>query len=403
MLSARAYSLRMQVMLAISLSWVGGFTNVLTFLCCDKAFTSHMTGNSTNFGRALAEGSWGELGFYGAILASFFFGAAFSAALTEGGRQLGHRSNYVLPLGVEALLLIGMMAIHQFLRGNAFAIDFGMPLVGAFAMGIQNATITKISGSVVRTTHVTGVMTDLGLEGMQYVLWCWRQARGFRLNRTRRILRVSQRHPTAQRLMVLYAIYLSFVGGVIGATLAFPRTGSWALIVPVLFLLYLIQVDWRRPIADIRELDPLSDPELRMHGLLHALLPRELVIFRLAHLHDDPHHPTPNYHLWIERIPAEKTVVILAFSPLMKIKSRSIEDLELVEKRLRETGRTLIVAGLTPIQYRILDRRGFFQTLGMASVHPDLEFAIAHASALIRERAASTARADAAAPELARS
>ncbi len=402
MLSARAYSLRMQVMLAISLSWVGGFTNVLTFLCCDKAFTSHMTGNSTNFGRALAEGSWSEFGFYGAILMSFFFGAAISAALTEGGRQLGHRSNYILPLGVEALLLIGMMAIHQFLRSNTFAIDFGMPLIGAFAMGIQNATITKISGSVVRTTHVTGVMTDLGLEGMQYVLWCWRQARGFQINRTRRILRVSQRHPTAQRLMVLYAIYLSFVGGVIGATLAFPRTSSWALIVPVLFLCYLIRVDWRRPIADIRELDPMSDPELRMHGLLHSLLPRELALFRLSHLHDDPNHPTPNYHLWIERIPAEKTVVILAFSPLMKIKSRSIEDLELVAKRLRDTGRSLIVAGLTPIQYRILDRRGFIQTIGIESVHPDLEFAIAHASALIRERSVERVRADAA-PELARS
>ena len=49
MLSARAYSIRKKAMLAISLSWVGGFTNVLTFLYCDT-FTSHITGTSTNFG-----------------------------------------------------------------------------------------------------------------------------------------------------------------------------------------------------------------------------------------------------------------------------------------------------------------------------------------------------------------
>ena len=386
MLSARAYSLRMQVMLAISLSWVGGFTNVITFLCCDKAFASHMTGNSTNFGRSLAEASWSEVAFYGGILVAFFTGAAVSAALTEGGRQLGHRSNYILPLGVEALLLGAMMLLYKYARNNVFEIDTVMPAIGAFAMGIQNATITKISGSVVRTTHVTGVMTDLGLEGTQYLLWCWRQARGFSLSRTRRILRVSQRHPTAQRLLVLYAIYLSFVGGVIGATLVFPRTGAWALIAPIVFLAYLVSVDWRRPIADIREIDPLSDPELHMHGLLHSLLPRELCLFRLAHLHDDAHHPTPNYHLWISRIPAEKTVVILVFSPLMKIKSRSIADLEDVVKHLHASGRELIVAGLTPIQYRILDRRGFIESIGIECVYPDLEFAIAHASTLIRDR-----------------
>jgi uncharacterized membrane protein YoaK (UPF0700 family) len=385
-LSARAYSLRMQVMLAISLSWVGGFTNVITFLCCDKAFISHMTGNSTNFGRSLAESSWQEVLFYGGILVAFFTGAAISAALTEGGRQLGHRSNYILPLGFEALLLAAMMLLYKFARNNIFEIDTIMPVIGAFAMGIQNATITKISGSVVRTTHVTGVITDLGLEGMQYLLWCWRQARGFSLNRTRRILRVSQRHPTAQRLLVLYAIFLSFVGGVIGATLVFPTTGAWALICPILFLGYLVSVDWRRPIADIRELDPMSDPELRMHGLLHSLLPPELTIFRLAHLHDDANHATPNYHLWLSRIPAEKKVVILVFSPLMKIKTRSIADLEDVVRHLEASGRALIVAGLTPIQYRILDRRGFIQKIGIECVYPDLEFAIAHASSLIRAR-----------------
>src|SRR4051794_27316209 len=46
MLSARAYSFRQKSKLAISLSWVGGYTNVVLFLACGT-FSSHMTGNAT--------------------------------------------------------------------------------------------------------------------------------------------------------------------------------------------------------------------------------------------------------------------------------------------------------------------------------------------------------------------
>ncbi|WP_408735222.1 YoaK family protein [Acetobacter pasteurianus] len=42
--------------------------------------------------------------------------------------------------------------------------DGGAALVLSFVMGLQNATVTRISGSVVRTTHVTGMLTDLGIE-----------------------------------------------------------------------------------------------------------------------------------------------------------------------------------------------------------------------------------------------
>ena len=51
MLSASAYSFRMQSRLAISLSWVAGYTNVITFVVC-AVVTSHATGNVTHFGKA---------------------------------------------------------------------------------------------------------------------------------------------------------------------------------------------------------------------------------------------------------------------------------------------------------------------------------------------------------------
>ena len=37
-------------------------------------------------------------------------------------------------------------------------------LVLCYIMGLQNAVITKISNAEIRTTHITGLVTDLGIE-----------------------------------------------------------------------------------------------------------------------------------------------------------------------------------------------------------------------------------------------
>jgi uncharacterized membrane protein YoaK (UPF0700 family) len=38
-------------------------------------------------------------------------------------------------------------------------------------MGLQNATITKMSGAEIRTTHMTGIVTDLGIELGKLFYW----------------------------------------------------------------------------------------------------------------------------------------------------------------------------------------------------------------------------------------
>src|SRR5215212_9289750 len=104
MLSASAYSFRLKSRLAISLSWVAGYTNVITFLLC-AAVTSHVTGNVTHFGQQAAERHWGEVRYFAFLIATFFAGAVCSACLTEGARRRGVTSKYILPVGLQALLL----------------------------------------------------------------------------------------------------------------------------------------------------------------------------------------------------------------------------------------------------------------------------------------------------------
>src|SRR5687768_7011215 len=207
MLSASAYSFRMKSRLAISLSWVAGYTNVITFIVC-AVVTSHATGNVTHFGKALVDRFTGahsaadpsavtrEVLFFGGLVLAFFLGAVVSAFTTEGARRAGFRSKYILPMALQAVLLCGIkLALDYYGQAPSAAGFYVITLTSSFAMGLQNATITKVSGAVVRTTHLTGVVTDMGLEGVQYLLWAWDKTRARRPGRRGRVLRVSQRHP----------------------------------------------------------------------------------------------------------------------------------------------------------------------------------------------------------------
>src|SRR5437762_864100 len=112
MLSARAYSFRMKSRLAISLSWIGGYVNTIAWLQCGVA-VSHMSGNATHFGQAIARlvrsknrlDAVGSMLFFGFLLGVFLIGAALSGLLTESARRRGARSKFIVPMAVEAALL----------------------------------------------------------------------------------------------------------------------------------------------------------------------------------------------------------------------------------------------------------------------------------------------------------
>src|ERR1019366_720657 len=117
MLSARAYSFRQKSRLAISLSWIGGYTNVVALLSLGTV-VSHITGTSTQLGRWIGAGDIKRAAFFGFLLLTFILGAAVSAYLTESAKRRGWRSKYVLPIGLEALLLL-LLTLQLSYRGTA--------------------------------------------------------------------------------------------------------------------------------------------------------------------------------------------------------------------------------------------------------------------------------------------
>ena len=151
------------VRLGAFLAFVAGATNAGGFLAVGQ-YTSHMTGVLSSIADNLVLGQLTlAMAAAGAILA-FAAGAMTTAILVNWGLRRRLHSAYGLPLLLEAatLLVFGVAGASIDLYAPLFTPLTVLLL--CFIMGLQNAVITKISKAEIRTTHVTGLITDIGIE-----------------------------------------------------------------------------------------------------------------------------------------------------------------------------------------------------------------------------------------------
>ena len=157
-------------LLGALLAFNAGAVNAGGFLVV-AMYTSHMTGFASLLADNLVLGNMTlVLSAVGALLA-FTAGAAVTAILVNWARQHGLRSEYAFPLLLEAVLLLvfGLMGATLG-RQTPFAVPLTV-LVLSFTMGLQNALVSKISSSQIRTTHMTGIVTDIGIELGKLFYW----------------------------------------------------------------------------------------------------------------------------------------------------------------------------------------------------------------------------------------
>ena len=146
---------------AVLLACVGGMVNVIGYLGFEHQAVSHLTGTTSLLGAALAHGEWKAVAHLWGVLIAFCLGAMISGMIIQDSTlRLGRRYGAVLAL--ESLLLFA--AVPLFWRGQIFG-----ALLAAMACGLQNAMATTYSGAVVRTTHLSGMFTDLGI-GLGHLL-----------------------------------------------------------------------------------------------------------------------------------------------------------------------------------------------------------------------------------------
>src|SRR5690606_19096532 len=133
-------------------------------------YTSHMTGIVSAIADHMALGFFGLAGVGLIALLAFTAGAGCSAMLINWGRRNARTRQYAYPIALEAVLLLGFGVLGALGRDTPQFMALAAPLL-CFIMGLQNATITKISGSRIRTTHLTGMVTDIGIELGKLVYW----------------------------------------------------------------------------------------------------------------------------------------------------------------------------------------------------------------------------------------
>ncbi|MFT8516234.1 YoaK family protein [Acetobacter persici] len=202
--------------LGCSLALVAGAVNVAGFLSVGS-YCANMTGNVTAFAIGLQKGQAEVVLTCLALIVSFFAGAMLCTFLVNAGRRHGQKAIYAYSILLEGVLLASLDLVQLFWLPPS-GHNVLPPLGLSFLMGLQNATVTRISGSVVRTTHVTGMITDLGIE-----LADWFDA-------LRHPVDPDQHARTVQRLRLHSKIIACFIGG--GMSGAFGYT-LW----PAFFLL----------------------------------------------------------------------------------------------------------------------------------------------------------------------
>jgi len=184
------------------LALLAGITNSVGLLGFQHQSISHLSGTATLLGTQLLafnDSTWHLL----YIVISFVLGSSLSSLIVGcTALKLGRRYNFALLL--ESFLLFSAMFVLN--EGSQWGHYFA-----SAACGLQNGLVTTYSGAVVRTTHVTGVLTDLGIMlGMKL--------KGEAIHHRRLAL-------------YLFIIFGFIIGGVIGG-FSFPMLGINTLAIP---------------------------------------------------------------------------------------------------------------------------------------------------------------------------
>ncbi|WAC47761.1 YoaK family protein [Asticcacaulis sp. SL142] len=210
-LSGKRRSVRGDRRLGVILAFTAGAINAGGFLAVG-VYTSHMSGLVSSFADFLILHSWAAAGLAISYAIAFFFGAVTASLIINWARLKKLHSEFAIALMLEAVLLLvfGALATHADVR-------LTLPVTIAvlcYIMGLQNGLITKISHAEIRTTHMTGVITDLGIEAGRFLF-------GQAMHTDARF------HPAKTRLLA--GLLLGFIiGGIIGAFL-FSRLGFGAV------------------------------------------------------------------------------------------------------------------------------------------------------------------------------
>jgi uncharacterized membrane protein YoaK (UPF0700 family) len=148
--------------LASMLSFVAGIVNISGVLSIGT-LTTNVTGHFAFFAEDFVSAQYQMALAYISYILFFLLGAFTASFLVEISLKKKSDKSHALPMLLEVVILIFVaLAVAE-----SFISSMWIARALLFAMGLQNALVTKISQATVRTTHLTGLFTDLGIEMSQ--------------------------------------------------------------------------------------------------------------------------------------------------------------------------------------------------------------------------------------------
>lgn len=217
-----AHNLRLASLLCVT----AGFVNASGFLGF-AVLTTNVTGHAALFAERIAFQDWTTARVV-ALWMILFLAGAFISSLIVSLKGPDARYSYFIPILIEIIVLLLVALLGHRYKGELAAKEF---FAGGllFAMGMQNALVSMVSGSVVRTTHLTGTFTDLGIELGQLLQQ-----------------KKEEKPVLKSRIKLRLTIILFFMGGALGGAYLFRLISFYAFLVPVLVLLYTLFYDTLR-------------------------------------------------------------------------------------------------------------------------------------------------------------
>lgn len=211
--------------LASNLSLIAGIVNSVGVLSIGT-LTTNVTGHFAYFSEEFITGKYTKAIPFLLYILFFFLGAFVSNSFIEMAAIRKKKYLHTTPMFLELFLLVfvGFWNCWDF-KNTADTNQIAYLLL--FAMGIQNALVTKISQSTVRTTHLTGLFTDLGIEISQFIFY--------------------RNHPNTPKLkkniFLKLSIVFFFFTGCISGTLLFYQIRLKTLLVAAVLIAIAMVID----------------------------------------------------------------------------------------------------------------------------------------------------------------
>lgn len=207
------------------LSLVAGMVNVAGVLAI-STLTTNVTGHFAYFAEEVARSQYQVAGTFLSYILSFLSGAFLCGLLVEMMLRKNPSRSHTLPLTLEILLLLAVSILYAY--GVASPQWIARMLL--FAMGLQNALVTQISKATVRTTHLTGLFTDLGIELSQLIYYTKKE----------------HSSTLTRSIYLRVAIITCFFTGGMLAVFVFQEMGIYVLFIAAAVLIVALVYDFMR-------------------------------------------------------------------------------------------------------------------------------------------------------------